>query len=473
MRRCYGYIRVSTARQGEHGVSLQEQRAAIERYAHRTDIQIVEWFEERITAAKQGRPLFSRMLKLLRSNAADGVVIHKIDRSARNLRDWADLGNLIDLGVNVHFANESVDLRSRGGRLSADIQAVVAADYVRNLREETQKGITGRLRQGLYPFAAPIGYTDNGPGKVKTIDPFRGPLMREAFRLYTTGAYSLESLAAELNRRGLRSNRDKPIIRKQLSVALNNPFYTGLMRIRRTGETYDGKHEPLIPPSLFRAVQAVLSGRVRSTAWREEFLLRGLFRCSLCQRLLTGERQKGVVYYRCHTRTCPTKCFREDILEKALLESWPPIARTDEEKDRIGALLDALVAGEKDTEASRRAEIEMKLGAARARLDRLTDALIDGNLDKESFDIRKASLLEEQGLLREALEGVTQPSEDKTRRELFELAFSAQQSYEMADPSEKREMVIRLSSNRSVDGKDVVIEPHPALHALENRHSRP
>ena len=63
------------------------------------------------------------------------MIIHKIDRSARNLKDWADLGELIDQGIDVHFANESLDLHSRGGRLSADIQAVVAADYT-CIREE-------------------------------------------------------------------------------------------------------------------------------------------------------------------------------------------------------------------------------------------------------------------------------------------------------------------------------------------------
>lgn len=59
------------------------------------------------------------MLKLLRHGKADGVLIHKIDRSARNLKDWADLGELIDKGIKVHFVNESIDLNSRGGRLSA------------------------------------------------------------------------------------------------------------------------------------------------------------------------------------------------------------------------------------------------------------------------------------------------------------------------------------------------------------------
>jgi site-specific DNA recombinase len=137
----FAYVRVSTVRQGERGVSLQEQRDAIERYASRNSLAIAQWFQERETAAKRGRPGFSQMLRLLKANRAAGVIIHKIDRSARNLKDWADLGELIDRGVEVHFANESLDLNSRGGRLSADIQAVVAADFIRNLRQETKKGL--------------------------------------------------------------------------------------------------------------------------------------------------------------------------------------------------------------------------------------------------------------------------------------------------------------------------------------------
>src|SRR5580700_7546636 len=171
MKQYFAYIRVSTTRQGEFGVSLPQQKDAIERYAHRNQLEISRCFEEQETAAKQGRPVFGTMIKLLRKQGAIGVIIHKIDRSARNLRDWADLGELIDRGVEVQFANESLDLTSRGGRLSADIQAVVASDYIRNLREETKKGFYGRLKQGILPMPAPLGYRNIGSGKPKEPDP--------------------------------------------------------------------------------------------------------------------------------------------------------------------------------------------------------------------------------------------------------------------------------------------------------------
>src|SRR5580704_11758737 len=171
MKQCFGYIRVSTVKQGVKGVSLEEQKDAILRHASRNNLEIVSWFQEMETAAKQGRPEFNAMLKLLRQGKAQGVVLHKIDRGARNLRDWLDIGDLSDAGVAVHFANESIDLHSRGGRLSADIQAVVSADYIRNLREEALKGFYGRLKQGFYPLAAPLGYLNRGGGKAKEIDP--------------------------------------------------------------------------------------------------------------------------------------------------------------------------------------------------------------------------------------------------------------------------------------------------------------
>jgi site-specific DNA recombinase len=97
-------------------VSLQEQRDAIMRYAGRNGMQIADWFEEQETAAKRGRPVFNRMLKLLRHGKAEGLVLHKIDRGARNLKDWADLVEISNQGIDVHLANESLDIRSRGGR---------------------------------------------------------------------------------------------------------------------------------------------------------------------------------------------------------------------------------------------------------------------------------------------------------------------------------------------------------------------
>ena len=92
MKKVYGILVSQQLKQGE-GVSLVEQKSSIETYALKNNLQIVDWFEEKETAAKRGRPVFTKMLKLLTKRKANGVIIHKIDRSARNLTDWADLVN--------------------------------------------------------------------------------------------------------------------------------------------------------------------------------------------------------------------------------------------------------------------------------------------------------------------------------------------------------------------------------------------
>lgn len=229
--RYLAYVRVSTPRQGE-GVSLLTQREAIARFALKHGLEITAWFEERETAAKRGRPVFGDILKKLKQGKADGLIVHKIDRSARNLKDWADLGELMDRGVAVYFAGEGLDLSSRGGRLAADIQAVVAADYIRNVREEAKRGIRKRLEQGFLPTGCPVGYLECGGGKVKLADPERAPYIRLAFTWYATGDYPLRKLLTVLQDLGFLNKFGTRVSMNGLSGILRNPFYMGFIYLR-------------------------------------------------------------------------------------------------------------------------------------------------------------------------------------------------------------------------------------------------
>lgn len=470
MRKYFGYIRVSTVKQGEKGVSLQEQRAAIERHAERTQLALVDWFEERETAAKQGRPVFTRMMRLLRQRQADGVVIHKIDRSARNLKDWADLGSLIDAGIDVQFANESLDLRTRGGRLSADIQAVVAADFIRNLREETRKGVQGRLKQGLYPLPAPIGYLDRGKGQVKEIDLERGPLVRRAFELYDTGRLGIHGLVAKLEELGLRNRRGRPVSKTGVSVILNNPFYMGLIRIKTTGQTVLGKHQPLISAALWKRVQDRLRGKSNTKATKHDYLFRRMLACEGCGYHLIGERQKGRVYYRCHSVTCPKLCAREDVVEGALRGLLAALEFTAEERAFLLAEAQNLSTEAVSAEAQQKEVLSAQIGQVRQRLERLTDALLDGVIDKGLFDERRTALLVEERTLQERLG--TQPDGgcggDEVAK-ILELGNSALVSYEMANVDEKRELLNLVTSNRTVQRNGLVVELRNPFRALAER----
>jgi DNA invertase Pin-like site-specific DNA recombinase len=470
----FGYVRVSSVKQGE-GVSLQEQRAAIEAYAERHGLEIADWHEEIVTAAKEGRAAFTRMMGELKRGRAAGVIIHKIDRGARNLRDWADLGALIDRGIEVHFSHESLDLHTRGGRLSADIQAVVAADYVRNLREETRKGFYGRLKQGLYPMGAPLGYLDCGKGQPKIHAPDIAPLVRQAFELYATGRHTLHTLRDELTKRGLRNRRGGQISINGLSVLLNNPFYMGVIRIKKTGETFSGIHAPIVSPYLFNRVHDILEGKTNARPPTHDYAYRRLFTCLSCGYTVIGERQKGIVYYRCHTRGCAGACVREDVVEAAISGALSDIQLDEPEFQEMVECLGSLKSHWQATQERVRDAARLQLKAVEQRLNRLTDAFVDGLVDRDAYNERRQDLLARREELRNASSSADKDADhvvDKARK-FLEQAKTVYSSYILADPKDKRDFLKAATSNRLASGKNVEIALVSPYSELKNRPSFP
>lgn len=457
MKRCFGYIRVSTLKQGD-GVSLEAQQEAIQSFASRNQIIISKWFEETETAAKRGRPVFNAMTTELRNGQADGVVFHKIDRSTRNHSDWARIGELADDGVNIHFATESLDFTSRGGRLTADIQAVIAADYIRNLREEAIKGMEGRLKQGLFPFGAPFGYVDNGRGKSKTIDPIHGETVKRLFELYATGSYSLHALAKAADDLQLLNKGGNPLPKTSIEKILRNPFYVGIMYVKRTGKTYKGNHEPLITPELFDRVEAIRTNRDNKKVTKHQHLFGGMFRCARCKKAMIPEKQKGRVYYRCHFKPCPTNSMREDAIEKAIQE----FLRTRELSEREVEWLKSTHAKQLEQNEQKRVQraANFELPKLEQKMERLVEKMVDDVIDNETFHTLRAKILREQKRLNSIVasgdasradEGRLTEFLDRSRKLLFQ--FNA------GDRNEKRALLELMTSTREILDRKVLISP--------------
>jgi len=362
-------------------------------------------------------------------------------------------------------------LYSRGGRLSADIQAVVAADFIRNLREETKKGFYGRLKQGFFPIPAPIGYLDQGKAKPKIPDPERAPLVIQAFHLYATGEYSLLRLLEELNRRGFKTRRGRTLSLNSLSRLLNNPFYFGLMRVNKTGELFPGKHEPLINKPLFDRVQQILQGKTVNRLTQHQFTFRRMVRCGGCGYSLTGELQKGHIYYRCQTRDCPTKTIREDRLDDMLAGTFDKLLLDDEE---IAYAREWMKDSHEHQDVLRLQEIEictLRLNQIRPRLERLTDAFLDGAIERDLFENRKNTLRLEEAGLKERVDVLESGNGDAISRleEFLELVNSASLLYKNGLSEEKRDLVKKIASNLKAIEKNVVVELKTPARLLAER----
>jgi site-specific DNA recombinase len=396
MKKYYGYIRVSTIKQGEKGSSLTEQRDAILIYAAKNKLSVCEFFEEQQTAAKLGRATFRKMLNRLKRGGADGLIMHKVDRGARNLADWAEIAALKDIGIDVHFAHEAIDLNSRGGRLSADIQAVVASDFIRNLRDEVKKGLYGRLKQGMYPFQAPPGYQNTGKGQLKSIHDVQGPLMREAFEKYAGGEFGLHALTAYMNSRGLRNSAGNPFCMSGLAVTLANPFYYGLLLVK--GQSFVGKHTPLITKCLFDQCRARAEGRLvsKTRVWgKAEYRFRGLLTCITCKRHLYAETQKGHVYYRCAQASCKGTCLRESDIAAEIVLPFSYIPCSPLLTQSLTEMFEIHTAKQDERVQEQTRIVKLRRAQLAARTERLTDLLIEGTLSQESYQVRTQALQKE------------------------------------------------------------------------------
>lgn len=469
MKEVYGYIRVSTKEQVS-GASLPEQKSAILEFAKKNDLKIIHFYKESKTAAKKGRPFFIEMIKNLKEGKADGVIMHKIDRSARNLHDWASIGDLIDMDIDVYFAHESLDMNERGGRLSADIQAVMASDYVRNLRQETIKGLYGRLKQGYFPYKSPIGYVDNGKAAIKTIDPIQGELVKQLFNLYLSDEYNIRSLSKEMEKRGLRNKNGNRVCKNGISRIFKNPFYIGLMKSK--DKLFVGNHKPLIDERTFKQVQYKLNRWTKSKdGVIHDYLFRKLIRCKNCKYIMTGGLQKGMVYYRCKTKTCKTKCYREDFVEMHIQKVLKSITLRPKEISILTKIIEKKKTSDKEIQKKLTAQLNLDISKLEHRKERLLDAYMDNVIDKEEYEKRKEKFLYNLVELKEQKSKVKNAKEDILAKieNLVKLCKSPLKTYLSGIKEEKREILKTFGLNLTINQKKLEFTMVSPFYELANR----
>ncbi len=456
---------MSTQKQGE-GVSLEAQKDAIAGFASLNGLVVIEWFEETETAAKTGRPIFNQMMSQLKKGRASGLIMHKIDRSARNMRDWNLVMELPNYGVKPYFAADGLDFATRGGRLSANLQAVIAEDYIFNLREETIKGMNGRLKQGLYPWNAPPGYLNCGGGKPKVPCPKTAPLIKVLFELYASRQYSYIPLLKEMHQRGLRNTRGGQLTLCGLGNILKNPFYIGLIFIKSSGQTYRGIHQPIIPVQMWKRVQDIRTGRSGPKTTRHNHLFQGLFRCGHCQSPMVPEKQKGHVYYRCKLKQCATKTVREEILEFAVVDGLKQLKLNADAKRKIdqAETPKSLVS----LEDQRRA-LELQIADEERRLERVEDLLIDETITPEAYNRKRQTAQLRLVELREQLEKMPNPAEIQTHlKRLAELQNNLVLLYQNANRTEKRMIIENVWPNRTVIQNKPLLKPYSWVSGGQN-----
>ncbi len=365
------YLRVSTNSQADNdydaeGFSIPAQRDACTRKATEMGATVVAEFIDRGESARSAdRPQLQAMLTGLNADlAVDYVIVHKVDRLARSREDDIAIGIRIrQSGARLVSATENID-ETPSGKLMHGIMATIAEFYSSNLSAEARKGLQEKARRGGTISRAPLGYRNTREefeGRLVStvaVDEARREHVQWAFEEFTTGEWTLAQITEALEDRGLtsRATRRFPegsVSRSRIHKILRNPYYLGI--VTYDGVQYPGRHEPLISPTTFEAVQEVLDQRSigKEKPVARTHYLKGMLACGLCGSRLGISLNQGnggkYAYFFClgrhgHRKNgCALPYIPVAEVEDKVLEMWHCFQPAEDHLDKVEAEVIALI----------------------------------------------------------------------------------------------------------------------------------
>ena len=344
-KKCYIYIRVSTAMQVD-GYSLEAQKERLIKFAEFQDMEVVREYCDAGKSGKSitGRPEFQRMLQDV-SEERDGVafiLVFKLSRFGRNAADVLNSLQFIqDYGVNLICVEDGIDSSKDSGKLTITVLSAVAEIERENILVQTMEGRKQKAREGKWNGGqAPFGYDLDSRNSTLVVNEEEAEIVRIIYDKFVHTDMGADAICNYLNQRGytkkkVRGHELNYFARGLIMKILDNPVYTGKIaygknvteKVKGTRDEYrrvktddyllaDGLHEAIVDEETWEAAREKRKRTgvrfVKTHSLEHEHILTGLIRCPLCgggmsgtvqrrQNKKTGE-YKDTFYYRCHHR---------------------------------------------------------------------------------------------------------------------------------------------------------------------------
>ena len=340
-------------------------------------IRIAEIFVEKKSAKVPGRKNFNQMLEKIERGEASEILSWHPDRLARNSVDGGKIIFLLDTGKLTSLRFPQFWLESTPqGKFMLNI-AFGQSKYYNDVRTKTIVINTKQTKE-----------------------------VQQAFKLYAKNNSTLEDISMFLAKKGFLSRNDKPFKRDKITFMLSNPFYYG--HFKYAGEIHEGKHKPIISKKLFDRVQEVLKQRGRPR--RKEKIPKaflGLLKCGECGMMITREKQKGHIYYRCTKKSKTIKCDQPYIREENLDNQLSNIMQTISlRRDWASWMSDKLEQKEKESAQSHQVFVQDKqksIDGLNLKLARLLDAYLEQTIEREIYCDKKSEFMSTKKTLQEQI----------------------------------------------------------------------
>ncbi|HKS78084.1 MAG TPA: recombinase family protein [Gaiellaceae bacterium] len=398
------YTRISTDEENQP-TSLHSQRERLEAFCKTQEgWRIVAHKQDQSTGTKLDRPGLQAALDLARSGQIDMLLVYRVDRLSRKVRQLAQLTEELDsLDIVLKSATEPFDTGSAAGRMMLQMLAVFAEFEHATIVDRISAGIERRAKEGRwFGGRPPFGYTFSSEDRVLVPDPVKAPVVQRVFDLYARKRLGTRTIAQQLRDEGApapSAGWGHPAVH----WIINNPTYVG--KIRWRDKVFDGVHEPLVDEFTFAKAQAIMRERGEHAKRRgnaSDFILSGLLRCGKCGKAYIGMSANGnggrYHYYACSGRqkygpkACDGERLPREKIEDAVINQLAALYRDEQ------VIGDALTRANADAER-RRPEFERRLVSITAEitraeqaLERYYEAFEQGKLTAERCEDRLARL---------------------------------------------------------------------------------
>jgi DNA invertase Pin-like site-specific DNA recombinase len=253
-RATVGYIRVSTEAQAEIGLGLQVQKERIKAYATSQGLTTQKIFaDEGVSGSTLERPAMQELIEAIKRREIERVIIYKLDRISRNLRNLLNLYEDVFLKSDCALVSisENFDTHNPQGKLFFQLIGSFAEFERAVITERVTSGRRLAMSKGQFGGGGvPLGYKSAGRGsKQIVVDPAKAETVKRTFRLRESGL-PLKEIARRLNDEGHTTATGKPFSHVQvLRVLAQEPFYRGERTVCRSlalTEGVEAQHQAIL-----------------------------------------------------------------------------------------------------------------------------------------------------------------------------------------------------------------------------------
>jgi len=470
--------RVSTEEQREAGNSLPAQVARLERYCQSKGFEIMQICSFDESAYTNDRSEFDRIIDLILSQTEKVIVCcDKVDRLSRNVFDKR-ISTLYERAlsnqIELHFASDGQIINSNISaveKFQFSISLGLAKYYSDAISDNVRRAMEQKLRKGEWLSKAPYGYRNIKKPDGTTdiiVDDYAAHIVRTAFELYATGAYSMDLLCDKI-KKDFGIEWAVGYVGKMLS----NPFFHGVMIVK--DQEYPHRYPPILNKTVFDQVQEVKSGFKKKPIKYAglPYIYRGLIRCGDCGLTVTPERHKGAyVYYHCtqYNGYHNAKWFKEETITKKLEEVFSKLCVPE---DILQSITDNLNQLHQDKIEFHNKEFN-KLVAEQQMTTKMLDNLyldkLKGRITDSDYDKFYESLRNQADNVATRLEKLREAENNYflMAKYVLELIRNAYTLFKSSEVEEKRHLIKLLLLNLRVEGENLLWDVQKPFDLIVN-----